>query len=298
MKLNKFIVLTFIIFVFNCKTDSQNNKTLNKSVEKTEIITNQVENEKIQIDTNLEKKTKKLSLKLLQGIWYGEKDINMSKAYRVINKNKVLEIICVEGVCDGSNNFTHLEFGYIGFIDSLNKKTTTIKNFRINNLNNKGKYLVYVYNVEQNKLPNIVHYDKNYIYDSNLNFYKTTLSSNYMTDAIYYGRFNKEDTTAIFYRKNNLNNIVFNFLKTQSKKDQRNYIKEYNIKGFSQKIKVTADKTYFYNDEELKDKRKAFLVKGDIAYLENVGEKEVQVYFDGKVVTAGYLNKDDVQILK
>ncbi len=75
-----------------------------------------------------------------------------------------------------------------------------------------------------------------------------------------------------------------NYRKKQSNKDNRDYIEEFNIKGFSQKIQVTADKTYFYNDSDLTEKSKAFLVKGDIAYLENLGEKEIQVYFDGKVI--------------
>jgi len=298
----KIFILFFMIFLFSCKNDKRKALSQKELIEKAENKSNEIKNDESKIDVSLEKDTtkleKELTLKLMQGIWNGEKDINMSKAYRIINKNKVLEIVCIEGICDGTDNFTHLEFSYVGFIDSVYEKTTIIRSLKINDLKNQGKYMIYANKKNESKLLTEIHFDENYQYNSDLKYYKTILSSNYMSETIYYGRFDKQDTTAIFYKKPILNNNIFSFLKKQSKKDNRDYIKEFNIKGFSSKVKVTTDKTYFYNDYKLKNKRKAFLVKGDIAYLESVGDNQVQVYFDGKVITKGYLKLNDVEILE
>ncbi len=282
---NKIILFTILLLAVSC-----NNKVHKKLL--TEEIVIEKKKDSI-INTNTESENT-FDLELIQGIWNGEKDINMTKAYRVINNNKVLEIICVEGVCDGVNDFTHLEFGYIGFI---NKIKIPIKNLKTNDLKNQGKYLIYANKKINDNLLTKIRFDENQLYRSDLKSYKTTLSSNYMYETIYYGRFDIQDTTATFYKKDVLNNVVFSFIKKQSKKDKKDYIKEYNIIGFSKKIKVIADKTYFYSDYELKKIRKAFLVKGDIAYLESMGDKGVQVYFDGKVITSGFLKRKDVKNL-
>jgi len=287
----KFILIISIFFVISCKTDKKNSLFHKKMVVKRE---KQSKN-----DINSEKDTIKsknnLTLNYLQGIWRSysyylehekeNKDFHKNEYYKVVNNKKSLEIILKNHDLDSTIVQTYI----LGF---LNVQKSNIK---MSNLKNKGNFFVKVkYNsTDEKKIIKIEkdnisrsfesYFDGNDIFDDYFNY-------QYLNDSII------EKVT--FIKLFSLPKLIFIKLKTQSKKDQRNYIKEFNIKGFSQKIKVTAGKTYFYNDKELKNKRKAFLVKGDVAYLENVGEKGVQVYFDGKVVTAGYLNKDDVQILK
>jgi len=45
-------------------------------------------------------------------------------------------------------------------------------------------------------------------------------------------------------------------------------------------------------------KRKAFLVKGDIAYLEKIKDDWVKVYYDGTIVSGGYLKRSYIEVLE
>ncbi len=75
-----------------------------------------------------------------------------------------------------------------------------------------------------------------------------------------------------------------------------NVLKEFNVQEQSKKIKVIANKTFFHTEMSEASKRKAFLVQGDIAYLEDIHEDWVKVYYDGKIVSGGYIKKSDVEV--
>jgi len=279
----KIIPILIFILLSSCKQNlnQKDNNDKIKNFEKSEII---VKQEKLTINAKINS-NKRLNLDFMQGIWMGETDLNQSKSYRIINKDRVIDLICIEGICDGTENNTIIQIGNIGFIDM--KKN----NLRKNDLKNDDKYMIYVDSIINNDLIKKFRLDDNYLYKDGDSFYQTSLTSLYMFDDE-----NHKFTT--FSKINTLNNKAFNVLKLISNQNNKDYIKEFNLKIFSQKVKIITDKTYFYNNIELKDKRKAFLVKGDIAYLENIGDNQVQVYFDGKIITSGYLKRNDVTILE
>jgi len=113
--------------------------------------------------------SKTLNLNFLQGYWQGEADVNMNTPYRVIDKNNVLDIIYIEGVCEiNTEEYTHVEVGLIGFTND------TLQDFsNVDNLEKTGRYLV-LYNKELGK----VRFDENIEYDSNS--YTTSLTSDFM----------------------------------------------------------------------------------------------------------------------
>lgn len=292
MKIHEFILLIVSIFlIFSCKTENKKNVLKKKTAQELE--------NKIDINSKKDTITKNnLTLDYLQGFWRSysyylehereNKDFHSNEYYKVVNSKKSLEIVLKEHDLDSIAIKTNI----IGFIDE--KKS----NIKISNLKNKGNFFVKV------------KYLKNDIYKKNIikiksndisNHFESYFDGNNIFNDYFDYRFLNDTITekVTFIKLSILPKSIFEIIKTQSKKDQRDYIKEFNIKGFSSKIKVIVDTTYFYNDEALQDKRKAFLVKGDVAYLEEEAENYVKVYFDAKTsITAGYLKQVDIEILK
>ena len=291
MKLNKLILLISIIFIFSCKSDNK------KILSQKNLIIKSEKNSKSNLKKDTIRTKNNLTLDYLQGIWRSysyyleheqeNKDFHKNEYYKVVNDKKSLEITLKKHNPDD----IAIQTSILGFLD---KKKSNIK---ISNLNNQGDFFVRIKylkeNIDETRFVQINKHNISHNFESYFD------GSKIFDDYFDYHFINDTITEKVtFIKLSSLPKFLYKKLKKQSKKDNRDYIKEFNIKGFSQKIKVTEDKTYFYNDSELKDKRKAFLVKGDIAYLEDNGENYVQVYFDGKVVTAGYLNRNDVEILK
>ncbi len=99
-----------------------------------------------------------------------------------------------------------------------------------------------------------------------------------------------------FVRIKSLPLVLFKTLKDLSK--QNNDLKKnFNLYDLSSKVIAKTDKCYFYKDRDLKVKQRAFLIQNDKAYLEAINDQSVKVYFDGKIVTSGYLNKSDIELL-
>ncbi len=223
--------------------------------------------------------SKVYDLSQIQGIWQGERDINQSESYRIISDNNVLDITCIEGDCSEEGLF--IEFGTIGFTN--NKNLTNIDE------QNLGKYLVYqTYNPDLKK--NIIRIDEDFQFDDSLKLLETSLVSSYMLD--------EEDAnkSSSFVRIKSLPLVLFKTLKDLSK--QNNDLKKnFNLYDLSSKVIAKTDKCYFYKDRDLKVKQRAFLIQNDKAYLEAINDQSVKVYFDGKIVTSGYLNKSDIELL-
>ncbi len=137
---------------------------------------------------------------------------------------------------------------------------------------------------------NIIRIDEDFQFDDSLKLLETSLVSSYM--------FDEEDTNkpSSFVKIRSLPLALFKTLKNLSK--QNNDLKKnFNLYELSSKVIVKTDKCYFYKDRDLKTKKRAFLIQNDKAYLETINDQSVKVYFDGKIVTSGYLNKSDVELL-
>ncbi len=224
------------------------------------------------------------SLSKLQGIWKGQKDLNQSIPYRIQYNKKTLDILCIEGICDeGGNDNSVLELSYLGFLDKNEEEILKNKeSYDTNSLQNEGKVMVRL-------LKNDINVDENYSFDSF--FYTTKLTSSYMYDEELYNQ-------SSFLRIDALPKEIFIKLKSRSKADNVTYIKEFNIQEQSKKVKITADKTFFYTEMSEASKRKAFLVKNDTAYLEDINDDWVKVYYDGKIVSGGYIKRSDIKVLE
>lgn len=57
---------------------------------------------------------------------------------------------------------------------------------------------------------------------------------------------------------------------------------------------IEADKSYFYNDKQDKSKRKSYLIKGDIVFIEKIEGDWIRCKYYGKSVTEGWMKKETV----
>ncbi|WP_299211643.1 hypothetical protein [uncultured Aquimarina sp.] len=280
-RLKRYFLLTYIIsFLIGC---NQNPSASNKSEisdADAAVESSTVEN-KVLTKRNIQTQT---SLSKLQGIWKGQKDLNQSIPYRIQYNKKTLDILCIEGICDeGGNDNSVLELSYLGFLDKNEEEILKNKeSYDTNSLQNEGKVMVRL-------LKNDINVDENYSFDSF--FYTTKLTSSYMYDEELYNQ-------SSFLRIDALPKEIFIKLKSRSKADNVTYIKEFNIQEQSKKVKITADKTFFYTEMSEASKRKAFLVKNDTAYLEDINDDWVKVYYDGKIVSGGYIKRSDIKVLE
>ncbi|MBW1297003.1 hypothetical protein [Aquimarina litoralis] len=273
-----FLLLYMIFFLIGCNQSSSvpNRSEIVDPVSKTEdsIVANET-------SQGLNFKT---SLDRLQGIWKGKKDLNQSIPYRIQFDKKVLDILCIEGICDEEGNDNSvLELSFLGFLNSSVDEILKKKDlYDSQSLLNDGSVMVRL-------LKNDILLDESFSFDSF--FYTTKLTSSYMYDDELYNE-------SSFIKIDALPKEIFVKLKQRSKLDKIDYLKDFKIKEQSKKIKVTTDKTFFHNEMSETSKRKAFLVKEDIAYMEDVNDDWVKVYYDGKIVSGGYVKRSDVEILK
>ncbi len=243
--IKEIFLICIALFLIRCNNHSKPNthETLTTNLKtKSSILENNISNkDTIRLKTSLNK---------LQGIWIGEKDLNQSIPYRIQYNKRILEIICVEEICDeGNYDNSIIEIGYLGFSNDKNKQL-----FNHDDLENDGNLMI--------KLNSEISIDENY--KINDVFYTTNLIASYIYEQ-------ELCNTSSFSKINSLPIEIFSKLKNQEIEKNRNYIKEFNIYEFSSKIKTV--KTHFHNEMSHDSKRKAFLVKGDIAYLESLNDK-------------------------
>lgn len=287
MKNRQIFFFLLIVFTLVCcinKTKVNSTKTQKRKTLEISTITDNLLEKKENI--NIKEKPIDISsitkLDNLQGIWKGNKDLNQSIPFRIQFKKKVLDVVCIEGDCgkENPNNFS-IEFSFMGFSKKNEKTILAMKNkISINDLYGDGSTMI--------KISNNVSIDKDYELDTL--FYSTKLTSSYLFDETVYNH-------SSFLKINILPVEIFTIIKSQSKQDNINYIKEYNIYNFSKKVKIKVNKTFFHNEMSDSSKRKAFLVNGDIAYLEEISNEWAKVYYDGKIISSGYVKVKDIDII-
>lgn len=64
------------------------------------------------------------------------------------------------------------------------------------------------------------------------------------------------------------------------------------------KITIITPKSFFYQDASEAKPKKSFLLKGDIAFVEETKGDWLFIRFEGKTITRGWMNKKNVQYLK
>ena len=64
------------------------------------------------------------------------------------------------------------------------------------------------------------------------------------------------------------------------------------------KISITTPKSFFYQDASEAKPKKSFLLKGDIAFVEETKGDWLFIRFEGKTITRGWMHKKNVQYLK
>ncbi len=245
----------------------------NKNIEKKNQLDNVVhlENEKVNIT--------KSKLDSIQGIWVGEKDINQSTSYRVQYGKKILDLICLEGYCNTDNLF--VERSLLGFCEAndFEKHRHNIgKTNIIKFIKSDGNLMI--------KWSDSIFIDQNH--NINSVFYVTKLVPNYMLDK-------EGNKLSSFVKLKSLPKDLFSSISER----KENILEDYHILELSSKIKVISNKTYFYDNMSDDTKRKAFLVKNDVAYLEEVTDEWAKIYYDGMtMVTGGYVKLKDVVVLE
>ncbi|AXT60398.1 hypothetical protein D1816_08560 [Aquimarina sp. AD10] len=278
----KIIFFSLTLFSFSCKQN-------NSSDQENEEPVTKVIKENISQVTQKEPKT---TITDFQGIWesfsyYLEhesefKDFNKNKYYKVIKGKETLNITLI----DGNKDSLEIYRGYLGFWDSFDSTLLSSENSLKENLNESGKFLVRF-------KKGLKEYNKEDV-ETSTNFSRYFEITEVFDDDFNY---DKEPEKFSFKTLSGIPEHIFSALKKKSK-DGVNYIEEYNIKQYSSKIKVITEKTFFHNEKSKNSKRKAFLVKNDIAYLEEEFDDWVKVYFDGKIISSGYLKRADIEILK
>ena len=57
---------------------------------------------------------------------------------------------------------------------------------------------------------------------------------------------------------------------------------------------INTEKAYFHNDKNLESKRKAYVVKGDIVYIDKIEGEWVHCKYIGNATTEGWIKKGDL----
>jgi len=57
---------------------------------------------------------------------------------------------------------------------------------------------------------------------------------------------------------------------------------------------IDIDKSYFYKDKNEESKQKAYLIKGDIVYIDNIENDWVHCIFNGKSTSEGWIKKETI----
>ncbi len=107
-----------------------------------------------------------------------------------------------------------------------------------------------------------------------------------------------DNSMTILEKESFLPYTAYYYIKEQGKKDNRDYINEFDIMNKLEKAKAKVDKTYFHNERNENSKRKAFVVKGDQVIIDQITESWVKAAYEGeKITTEGWLKLSDLEIL-
>ncbi|MBL3658887.1 SH3 domain-containing protein [Fulvivirga sediminis] len=246
-------------------------------------------------ETNVIKVCAKLHLQEIQGLWESysyylehegqKKDDHNNKYFKVIYENKFIDIIIKD------SDSIILTKGAIGFSDTRPVNLSSFNDFQ-----ETGEFLIRKYEpfqMQQGSKIDTVNISKRHL------VYFDTFEV--LDDDLYYGA-NINDLNSLekvsFAKSYSFPGEIFSFLKTKSKVGDVDYIKTFNIYNYSTKARVVSVKTYFHDEPSEDTKRRAYLLKGDIAYLEDEGGEWCKVYYDGKSsVTTGYVKRSDVEVI-
>ncbi len=236
-------------------------------------------------------------LSQIQGLWKSfsyyleheqdDKDEHQNEYYKVVSKNLCLDIILKQHDID-SVLFKNYK---IGFIDDPKHYQ---KDMEKSTMKTKGKFLVKELKNAYRKGGSTPVFNEDVDFSQNLQRDYDTYEL--LDDGFEYNNFGIVEKVQ-FKKISTLPLEIFKALKETSNESSINYIKVFDIAELSSMVRVKVAKCYFYEDRDLKVKKRAFLIQNDKAYLETINDQSVKVYFDGKVVTSGYLNKSDVELL-
>lgn len=268
----KLILILSLLSFFGCK------KEVNKA--KTENLKNE-KNFKQQY-----------TIKELQGFWdsysyYLEhesefKDFNKNKYYKIISGNQMLEIKLIDH--DIKNIIINTYD--LGFLDTNKISHLSTKKHFLENLKRYGNTLVRL-----QKNTKEYHFSKIEISKQLIRDYDVT---EILNDGFNY---DKKNSDFNFKTLTTLPKGIFLALKENSLLDTINYLKEFSVFKTSLKAKIKTAKTFFYSNKTAASKRKAFLIKDDLVYIEAIDDTWLKVYFDGKTVSHGYIKKVDAELL-
>lgn len=164
-----------------------------------------------------EKKVKKDSLELLQGIWLGERDVNQSIFYRIQNGMNVLDIGCIEGDCSLESDvelwIVESEMGFVESMDLSNQA----KNKDL--LKKNGPVLMKSYTSKETKgLTTNWEIDREFELEEG--FYATTLGEEI------------SDSQKSYVWAETIPEELYKSLQTLSKNGSVNFVKKYKLDDF------------------------------------------------------------------
>lgn len=92
---------------------------------------------------------------------------------------------------------------------------------------------------------------------------------------------------------------TFPLLYEQGRLNKRDYITEFNILDKLKKAEIIIDKAYFHTTPNERSKRKAFVILGDIVFVDKVVDTWVKIgYLGGSSLTQGWVKKGVLRIIK
>ena len=138
-KVNLLLVFCFLAF-FACNT--KNSSSILENTRSGDRIITEERSIQLQGEVSSIPSKKEDNLDRLQGIWIGKKDLNQNIPYRIQYKKKVIDIVCLEGLCDDDNtDNTIISMSTIGFSDVIREEILERK-MQTSDLKESGKTMI------------------------------------------------------------------------------------------------------------------------------------------------------------
>ena len=88
-------------------------------------------------------------------------------------------------------------------------------------------------------------------------------------------------------------------IKQQGKKDDRDYVSEFNLVKKLKRAKIVVNKAHFHDDRDASTKRRAFVIEGDEVILNTITNSWIEAAFEGsQTTTEGWLKRTEITILE
>ena len=218
------------------------------------------------------------NLYCIQGIWSpinsGNEDLI---EYSIVYKNKSISVAYTPELTFEGKSILYEGFYNLSEADGTFSFDESEDSLNVRHMDQNGEYYVWFFeeDVKQSGWGRVGGIQKYY------SCYGNTIE---MTD----------NNMTILEKQSFLPFTAINFIRQESKKDRRDYVSEFNIEPG--KARVVAEKAYFHDQPDEGTRGKAFVVKDDTVYLDEVKDGWTKVVYEGKKInTAGWIKSSQLE---